>query len=98
MQDIVKKLGATWGDDQMAQGAVRKSLSGFFLSRPPASWSQTILPFSRPPPTRGATMQSVFSALLAYVVSRFLSHQSLRLENMLLRHQLAVSQQTIKRP
>ena len=43
-------------------------------------------------------MRSVFSALMAYVVSRFRSHQSLRLENMALRHQLAVYQHTVKRP
>ena len=43
-------------------------------------------------------MQSVFSALIAYVVSHFRSHQSLRLENMALRHQLAVYQHTVKRP
>jgi len=43
-------------------------------------------------------MRSVFSALMAYVVSYFRSHQSLRLENMALRHQLAVYQQTVKRP
>jgi putative transposase len=43
-------------------------------------------------------MRSVFSALMAYVVSCFRSHQSLRLENMALRHQLAVYQQTVKRP
>src|SRR5262245_29486986 len=56
-----------------------------------------ILPFSMPPPTRVSTMRSVFSALMAYVVSHFLSHQSLQLENMALRHQLAVYQQTVKR-
>ena len=44
------------------------------------------------------TMRSVFSALMAYVLSRFRSHQSLRLENMALRHQLAVYRQTVKRP
>jgi putative transposase len=43
-------------------------------------------------------MQSVFSALIAYVVSHLRSHQSLRLENMALRHQLAVYQHTVKRP
>ena len=43
-------------------------------------------------------MRSVFSALMAYVVSRFRSHQSLRLENMALRHQLTVYQHTVKRP
>src|SRR3989441_12916780 len=43
-------------------------------------------------------MRSVFSALIAYVVSHFRSHESLRLENMALRHQLAVYQQTVKRP
>ena len=43
-------------------------------------------------------MPSVFSALIAYIVSRFRSHQSLRLENMALRHQLAVYQHTVKRP
>jgi hypothetical protein len=43
-------------------------------------------------------MHSVFFALLAYVRSRFRSHESLHLENMALRHQLAVYQQTIKRP
>jgi hypothetical protein len=32
------------------------------------------------------------------LVSRFQSHESLRLENMALRHQLAVYQQTVKRP
>ena len=43
-------------------------------------------------------MQSVFSALIAYVVSHFRSHESLRLENMALRHQLAVYQHTVMRP
>jgi putative transposase len=43
-------------------------------------------------------MRSVFSALMAYVISRFRSHESLRLENMALRHQLAVYQQSVKRP
>jgi hypothetical protein len=43
-------------------------------------------------------MLSVFSALRAYIVSHFRSHDSLRLENMALRHQLAVYQQTVKRP
>jgi putative transposase len=43
-------------------------------------------------------MQSVFSALLTYIVSHLRSHQSLRLENMALRHQLAVYQHTVKRP
>ena len=43
-------------------------------------------------------MPSVFSALIAYVVSHCRSHQSLRLENMALRHQLAVYQHTVKRP
>ena len=43
-------------------------------------------------------MQSVFSALIAYVVAHLRSHQSLRLENMALRHQLAVYQHTVKRP
>jgi hypothetical protein len=43
-------------------------------------------------------MRSVFSALMAYIVSRFYSHESLRLENMALHHQLAVYQQSVKRP
>ena len=43
-------------------------------------------------------MRSVFSALMAYVVSLFRSQDSLRLENMALRHQLAVYQHTVKRP
>jgi len=43
-------------------------------------------------------MRSVFSALMAYVVSRLRSQDSLRLENMALRHQLAVYQHTVKRP
>ena len=43
-------------------------------------------------------MRSVFAALTTYVASRFRSHESLRLENMALRHQLAVYQQSIKRP
>jgi putative transposase len=43
-------------------------------------------------------MRSVFSALMAYVVSWFRSHNALRLENMALRHQLAVYQHTVKRP
>jgi putative transposase len=42
-------------------------------------------------------MQSAFSALISYVVSHFRSDESLRLENMALRHQLAVYQQTVKR-
>jgi putative transposase len=43
-------------------------------------------------------MPSVFFALMAYVVSLFRSPKSLRLENMALRHQLAVYQHTVKRP
>jgi putative transposase len=43
-------------------------------------------------------MRSAFSALMTYLVSRFRSHESLRLENMALRHQLAVYQYTVKRP
>lgn len=43
-------------------------------------------------------MPSVFSALIAYVASHLRSHESLRLENMALRHQLAVYQHTVKRP
>jgi putative transposase len=35
---------------------------------------------------------------MTYLVSRFRSHESLRLENMALRHQLAVYQRTVKRP
>jgi len=42
-------------------------------------------------------MRSVVSALMTYLVSRFRSHESLRLENMALHHQLAVYQQTAKR-
>ena len=42
-------------------------------------------------------MRSAFSALISYVVSHFRSDESLRLENMALRHQLAVYQQTVKR-
>ena len=42
-------------------------------------------------------MQSLFSALTAYIVSHLRSHPSLRLENMALRHQLAVYQHTVKR-
>jgi putative transposase len=41
---------------------------------------------------------SVFSALIAYILSHCRSHESLRLENMALRHQLAVYQHTVKRP
>jgi len=43
-------------------------------------------------------MRSVFSALMAYIISCFRSHQSLQLETMALRHQLAVSHHTVKRP
>jgi putative transposase len=43
-------------------------------------------------------MRSVFSALMAYVVSHFRSHESLRLENLALRHQLAVYHHTVTRP
>jgi hypothetical protein len=43
-------------------------------------------------------MPSVFSAFIAYAVSHLRSHESLRLENMALRHQLAVYQHTVKRP
>src|SRR5207248_1817099 len=58
----------------------------------------TIWLFARPHLMRGFSMPSVFSALIAYVVSHCRSHQSLRLENMALRHQLAVYQHTVKRP
>jgi len=44
------------------------------------------------------TMPPVVSALLAFVASLFRSQTSLRLENLALRHQLAVYQQTIPRP
>jgi transposase InsO family protein len=43
-------------------------------------------------------MRSVFSALIAYVVSHFRSYESLRLKNMALRHQLAVYHHTVTRP
>jgi putative transposase len=43
-------------------------------------------------------MRSVFSALMASIISCFRSPQSLRLENMALRQQLAVSHHTVKRP
>src|SRR6266403_5864654 len=43
-------------------------------------------------------MPPVVSALLAFVASLFRSQTSLRLENLALRHQLAVYQQTIPRP
>jgi putative transposase len=43
-------------------------------------------------------MPSVFSALIAYILSHCRSYKSLRLENMALRHQLAVYQHTVKRP
>src|SRR4029453_12775281 len=47
---------------------------------------------------RGFPMQSVFSALIAYIVSHLRSHEFLRLENMALRHQLVVYQHTVKCP
>jgi putative transposase len=43
-------------------------------------------------------MPPVVSALLAFVASLFRSQTSLRLENLALRHQLAVYRQTILRP
>jgi hypothetical protein len=43
-------------------------------------------------------MLPVVRALLAYVVSMFRSREALRLENMALRHQVAVYQQTVHRP
>jgi putative transposase len=43
-------------------------------------------------------MRTVFSALIAYIVSHFRSHKSLCLENLALRHQLAVYQQTVHHP
>jgi putative transposase len=43
-------------------------------------------------------MPAVVSALLAFVAALFQSHTSLHLENLALRHQLAVYQQTIHRP
>jgi hypothetical protein len=43
-------------------------------------------------------MPPVVSALLAFVAALFQSHASLHLENLALRHQLAVYQQTIHRP
>src|SRR5712691_10996649 len=57
-----------------------------------------MLLFSWPHLLRGFPLRSVFSALMAYVVSRLRSHDALRLENMALRHQLAVYQLTVKRP
>jgi putative transposase len=43
-------------------------------------------------------MRFALSALITYVISRFRSHESLRLENLALRHQLFVYQRTVKRP
>jgi putative transposase len=43
-------------------------------------------------------MPSVVSALLAFLAAWFRSRRSLRLENLALRHQLAVYQHTIHRP
>jgi putative transposase len=43
-------------------------------------------------------MPPVISALLAFVAVLFRSHASLHLENLALRHQLAVYQQTVHRP
>jgi hypothetical protein len=43
-------------------------------------------------------MIPVVSALLAFVISLFRSHTLLRLENLALRHQVAVYQQTVHRP
>ena len=43
-------------------------------------------------------MPPVFSALLAFVVSLFRSRESLYLEHLALRHQLAVYQQSVYRP
>jgi hypothetical protein len=43
-------------------------------------------------------MPPVISALLAFVASLFRSQTALRLENLALRHQLAVHQQTVPRP
>ena len=43
-------------------------------------------------------MRPVFSALLAFAVGLFRSRASLCLENLALRHQLAVYKQTVHRP
>jgi putative transposase len=43
-------------------------------------------------------MRFAVSALITYLVSRFRSDASLRLENIALRHQLFVYQRTVKRP
>jgi putative transposase len=43
-------------------------------------------------------MPSVLSALFPWIVLSLRSHMSLRLENLALRHQLAVYKQTVKRP
>src|SRR5438128_11007563 len=54
--------------------------------------------WTNPYPMRMSPMRSAFSALMTYLVSHFRSHESLRLENMALRHQLAVYQHTVTRP
>lgn len=43
-------------------------------------------------------MPPVLSALLAFVVSLLRSHAALRLENLALRHQVAVYKHTVPRP
>ncbi len=43
-------------------------------------------------------MRFAVSALITYVVSRFRADESVRLENIALRHQLFVYQRTVKRP
>ena len=43
-------------------------------------------------------MRFAVSALITYLVSRFRTDESLRLENITLRHQRFVYQRTVKRP
>ncbi len=47
---------------------------------------------------RALIMPPVISALLAYLMSRVRAHRSMQLEILAWRHQLAVSQHSVKRP
>src|SRR5919204_4821214 len=61
-------------------------------------WTHVLPRLPWPIVMRSLMMPPVLSALLAFVATLFQSHASIHLENLALRHQIAVYQRTVHRP
>ena len=71
---------------------------GFYCHYPHPGGTVVITSLITLPARKYPTMQPVISALLAFVVALFRSRAALCLENLALRHQVAVYKQTVPRP